>query len=163
MRGSARVATLFGSLCFVGILCLTGVVVGGGTKSDSEVKVTAAASKIDPSRKQVVTITMVHNLDWHTYANPVGNDDFRANQTLVTINAKAKPQSIKIDYPAGKVHKDKDIGDYSIYEDKVEIKATVVRAEGDASPLEVSVRILACNNAKGVCLLPATVKFSLKD
>jgi len=155
-------------LTAIAVLGLAAIVISvntsaAGVKSDSEVKITAASGKPDSSGKQIVTITLAHNPDWHTYANPVGNDSFTTNQTLVTIKAKTKPTSIKIDYPTGKLHKDKDVGDYSVYEGKVEIKATVVRAEGDTSPLEVSVKIVACNDKKGMCLLPATVKLAVKE
>ncbi|MCI0379128.1 MAG: protein-disulfide reductase DsbD N-terminal domain-containing protein [Gemmataceae bacterium] len=133
----------------------------GGKKSDAEVKVTAKGAKPDAGGKQVVTITMIHNKGWHSYANPVGNEDFENAQTEVKITAKTKPEKIKIEYPEGKLHKDKIVGDYKIYEDKVEIKAVVQRAAGDASPLEVSVRFMACHE-KGVCLLPATVKLKVE-
>lgn len=132
----------------------------GGKKSDSEVKITAAATKPDAAGKQVLTVTMVHNKGWHTYANPIDNADFEANKTVVAVNAKVKPVSVKIDYPSGKVHKDKIVGDYKVYEDKVDIRAIVQRAQGDTSPLEVSVRIIACHD-KGICLLPAQVKLSV--
>lgn len=132
----------------------------GGKKSDSEVKVSATASKADASGKQLVTITLVHNKGWHTYANPVGNEELTSAQTVVTISAKTKPAAVKIEYPEGKLHKDKLAGDYRVYENKVEIKAVVQRASGDTGPLEVSVRIMACHE-KGVCLLPATVKLTV--
>src|SRR5262245_49240700 len=73
----------------------------GSVKSDSEVKITASATKPDGDGKQMITITMIHNKDWHTYANPVGNEDLASNQTKVTITAKQKPTSVKIDYPPG--------------------------------------------------------------
>jgi thiol:disulfide interchange protein len=129
----------------------------GGKKSDSEVKVTVSGEKPDASGKQLVTVTMVHNKGWHSYANPVGNEDFTSAQTVVNVTAKVKPASVKVAYPAGKVHKDKVVGEYKVYENKVEIPVLVQRAEGDTSPLEVSVRFMACHD-KGVCLLPATVK-----
>src|SRR5205807_7639579 len=110
--------------------------------------------------KQLVTVILAHDLGWHTYANPVGNDDFDSNKTVVTVKAKGKPVNVKVDYPTGKVHKDKIIGDYKIYEDQTRIQATVQRDPGDTSPLEVNVRIIACHD-KGVCLLPATVKVTV--
>ena len=50
------------------------------------------------------------------------------------------------------------VGDYSIYEGKVEIKATVQRAKGDIGPLEVKVKFQACSDVSKTCLVPATVK-----
>ncbi len=129
----------------------------GGKKSDSEVKVTAKAGKLGADGKQVVTITMVHNKGWHSYANPVGNDELTSTQTIVTVSAPVKPVLVKVEYPAGKVVKDKTVGDYKVYENKIDIPVTVQRAQGDSGPLEVSVRFMACHD-KGVCLLPATVK-----
>lgn len=139
----------------------SGALEAGGKKSDSEVKVTAKAGKLGADGKQVVTITMVHNKGWHSYANPVGNDDLASTQTLITVSAPVKPVSVKVDYPDGKVVKDKTVGDYKVYEDKIDIPVTVQRAQGDTGPIEVSVRFMACHE-KGVCLLPATVKQKLE-
>src|SRR5437660_7834389 len=79
----------------------------GGKKSDSKVKVSATVTKPDAAGKQLVTVILAHDLGWHTYANPVGNDDFDSNKTVVTVKAKGKPVNVKVDYPTGKVHKDK--------------------------------------------------------
>src|SRR6266478_3541233 len=73
----------------------------GGKGSDSEVKVSAAAAKPDAAGKQIVTVTLLHNKGWHTYANPVGNDDFDNNKTLITVFAKGKPVDAKVEYPPG--------------------------------------------------------------
>ena len=51
---------------------------------------------------------------------------------------------------------DKVLGKYRVYEGKVTIKAAVRRAKGDTSPLEVSVKLQACDDKQ--CLLPATIK-----
>jgi DsbC/DsbD-like thiol-disulfide interchange protein len=129
----------------------------GGKKSDSEVKISATQAKPDGKGNQVVIVTLEHNKGWHTYANPVGNMDFDSNKTVVSLNANGKPVEAKIEYPTGKVTKDKVVGDYNVYENKVQIRAAIQRAPGDNSPLEVNVRIIACHE-KGICLLPATVK-----
>jgi DsbC/DsbD-like thiol-disulfide interchange protein len=157
----ARRIVLTGAILGTALLVLAAAhVQAGGKKSDSEVKVTATATKPDGAGKQVVTVTLAHNKGWHTYANPVGNDDFDGNKTVVTVFAKGKSLAAKVDYPAGKVTKDKIIGDYNVYENKTEIQAVVQRAQGDTSPLEVTVRILACHE-KGICLLPASVKVTV--
>ena len=44
-------------------------------------------------------------------------------------------------------------------EGEVVIKAMVERAKGDTGPLEVSVKLQACNES--TCLLPATIKLSV--
>ena len=134
-----------------------------GKTSESVVKVTAKADKPDADGKQTVTITLAMDKDWHTYANPVGVEDLEEAQTKVTISAKVKPTDVKIDYPKGKLVKDTVIGNYSIYENKVTIKATVRRAKGDTSPLEVSVKIQACIDTpeQRKCLMPSTVKVTV--
>jgi DsbC/DsbD-like thiol-disulfide interchange protein len=134
----------------------------GGKNSESVVKLTAKADKPDADGKQVVTITMNVDKDWHTYANPPGLEDLENSQTVVEISAKTKPESVKIDYPKGKMRKDEVVGDYRIYEGKVEIKATVQRAKGDAGPLEVKVKFQACSDVTKTCLLPATVKMTVE-
>jgi hypothetical protein len=139
------------------ILYASGPVHAQAKKSDSEVDVSAAATKLDGSGKQVITVTLLHHKNWHTYANPVGNPDFANNKTVVTVFAGGKQIDAKIDYPTGRIIKDKIVGDYKVYENKVDIKATIQRSPGDNGPLEVSVRVLACNE-KGICLLPATKK-----
>src|SRR5438552_2167658 len=78
-----------------------------GKRSDSEVKISAVATKPDAAGKQVITVTLAHSEGWHTYANPVGNDDFDSNKTVVTVLANGKPIDAKIEYPVGKVTKDK--------------------------------------------------------
>ena len=137
-------------------VCASGPAQAQGKKSDSVVLVTATATKPDASGKQVVTVTMKMDKGWHTYANPVGLEDLKPAQTIVTVTGKAKPKEVKVDYPPGKLVKDKMLGDYRVYEDKVEIKAAVTRAKGDTGPLEVTVKIQACDEK--TCLLPASVK-----
>jgi hypothetical protein len=130
--------------------------------SESVVKVTAKADKPDADGKQVVTITMGIDKDWHTYANPVGLEDLQDSQTVVEFGGKTKPASVKIDYPKGKVQKDEVVGNYSIYEGKIEIKATVQRAKGDRGPLEVKVKFQACSDVTKTCLVPATVSLKVE-
>lgn len=129
-------------------------------KSDSVVKASAKADKLDAEGKQTVTITLDIEKPWHLYANPVTNEDLASAQTEVTISAKKKPESVKIDYPAGKVIVDAAVGNYKVYEGKVTIKARVKRAKGDTSPLEVSIKLQSCDDKR--CLLPATVKITAK-
>jgi DsbC/DsbD-like thiol-disulfide interchange protein len=126
-------------------------------KSDSEVKITAKADKPDGDGKQTVTVTIMINKSWHIYANPVGLDDFANAATVVTVTGKNKLEDVKVDYPAGTLVKDKMLGNYRVYEEKVEIKAVVKRAKNDTGALEVSVQLMACND-KNACLAPATVK-----
>jgi DsbC/DsbD-like thiol-disulfide interchange protein len=123
------------------------------------VKVTAAADKPDADGKQTVTITLVPESGWHVYANPVGHVDLEDAQTVVKITGKGKPEVVKIEYPAGKVEKDKIVGEYKVYQDKTEIKAVVRRAKGDTEKLEVSVFLQACDGKR--CLASDTVKVTV--
>jgi hypothetical protein len=130
-----------------------------GKKSDSVVKASAKADKPDKDGKQVVTITLDIDSKYHIYANPVGQDDFKDNQTAVSITGRVKPESVKVDYPAGEKVEDKVVGDYKVYRGKVAIKAVVQRAKDDNGALEVAIKVQACS--KSSCLLPATLKVSV--
>ncbi len=129
-------------------------------KSDSKVKITAKAEKPGPDGKQLVTLTLAIENGWHLYANPVGNEDFADNQTVVSAVPKSKHQVLKIAYPPGKVMKDKTVGDYKVYEDTVAIKVEVRRAKDSTEPLELNVKLQACNDK--TCLLPATAKVKVE-
>lgn len=130
----------------------------GGTKSDSRVKAIASASKIKDGL-QTVTITLDIEKGWHLYANPVNHEFLEGGQTTVKIAAKEKLTEVKIKYPAGKTIIDKK-EKYDVYEGVVKIEATVKRAAGDSSPLEIGVAVQACDNK--VCLQPATIKLTAK-
>jgi DsbC/DsbD-like thiol-disulfide interchange protein len=136
--------------------------VQAGKKSDAEVKVTVSARKPDASGMQTLTVTLNVNKGWHIYANPVGNSTLAEAATkVVKVTAKEKVEDVKPAYPAGKLIRDKDVGNYKVYEDKVEIPVTLKRTAGDISPLQVELRFMACSD-KGVCLMPATVKITAK-
>jgi hypothetical protein len=125
-------------------------------KSDSKVKITTKADKAGADGKQVVTLTLTIENGWHLYANPVGNEDFADNQTVVATVPKSRHEILKVEYPPGKVVKDKIIGDYKVYENTITIKTQVRRAKDSTDPLELNVKVQACNEKN--CLLPATVK-----
>jgi hypothetical protein len=131
----------------------------GAKRSDSVVKSTATADKPDPSGKQTVTIKLAIDKEWHLYANPIGNADLESSQTTVSVAAKDKPLTAKVEYPKGKTVKDPLIGDYATYEGEISIKAVVDRSSGDAGPLEVTIKFTACSDK--TCLLPATVKLTV--
>jgi len=127
--------------------------------SDKKVKATATADKAGADGKQVVSITLEIDPAYYIYANPVENAVFGPTQTTVTITSKNKPESVKIDYPAGEVMTLKEAGEFKVYKGKVTIKATVQRAKGDSGSLEVEVKVYACD--KGSCLPPGTLKLSV--
>jgi DsbC/DsbD-like thiol-disulfide interchange protein len=142
------------------IAVLTGTARAQLKKSDSVVKIEAKADKIADDGTQDVTITLNIDKGWHLYANPVGNDDLTENQVSVTLTSKNKLKDVKIDYPAGKLVVDKTVGDYKTYEGTVTIKAKVTRDKGDTEPINVAVKLQACD--KTTCLAPATAKLTAK-
>jgi hypothetical protein len=131
----------------------------GAKTSESVVKITGKADRPGADGKQTLTLTVAIDSPWHLYANPVGSEDLSSAQTTVTVNAGGRPAQAKVDYPAGKTIKDKAFGEYKVYEGTVTIKAHVQRAKGDTGPLQVSVKLQACNDKS--CLLPSTVKLSV--
>jgi DsbC/DsbD-like thiol-disulfide interchange protein len=151
-RRVLRAAAVAGLL--IGVACGVGAgQAAEGTKSDSRIKVTAAADKPGADGKQVITVTLTIDKGWHTYANPAGD---LGTPTVVKVEGK-KGDEVKVDYPEGKLVKDK-FGDMIIYEGSAAIKVTVARAAGD-SPLKLKVKVQACNEE--TCLQPATVEVSV--
>jgi uncharacterized protein YyaL (SSP411 family) len=134
---------------------------GGVRKSDAVVKVTAKADPEKPGDdgKQIVRVTFAIEPGWHIYANPPGLEDLATGQTTVVVSARTKPKDVKMEYPAGKVINDPALGKYRVYEGRVTVKATVRRAAGDTSPLEITAKFQACDERQ--CLLPATRKVTV--
>lgn len=149
---TTRWALLLTGLVFA--LTHAGVPGQGAKKSDSVVKASATAEKPDGEGKQVVTVTLMIDTGWHTYANSVPAD-FPGLPTTVSVD-QVKKESVKVDYPTGKAMKDPTVGDYSVYEGKVDIKVVVQRDKGDTAPLAVNVKVQACSDKQ--CLLPSTIK-----
>lgn len=130
-----------------------------GRSSDKFVKVSAVAKPDKPGADglQVVIVTLAIDKEWHLGANPPGETGVA---TTLTVAAKEKPE-VKIDYPPGKAIKDPTVGEYRVYEGTVAIRATIRRARGDNSPLELSVKFAACSDKDMTCLPPVTVKLAL--
>jgi len=141
-------------LAALAVALFPGTAAAQATKSDKVVKASARASKPDAEGNQTVTITLDVEKPFHLYANPVDNKGLTSVQTKVDFPADVKV--VKIDYPAGTLHKDKDFGDYKVYEGKATIKAIVRPAKGGS--LQFRVKIQACDNKR--CLLPATLKLT---
>ena len=114
------------------LVCLGAVRMTQGQlkKSDAYVKITAEPGPVDSAGKQVITLKVVIDKGWHIYANPVGLADLEGGQTRVEVKGA---KVLKADYPAGKLNKDKIVGDHNIYEDSVVIKVEVERGK-DATP-----------------------------
>ncbi len=133
---------------------------GGAKRSDSVVKIEAKADKPAADGQQTITLTVRIDEGWHLYANPVPKD-FPGIPITVTFVGKNKPQDVKVDYPKGKTVKDPLVGDHQVYEGTIKITAKVRRAKGDTGPLEMDVKVQACNKDK--CLLPGNVKVTAKE
>ncbi len=135
-------------LLVAGLLGLTALVVSGplvsGQEKKSEVKVEASAEKPDADGKQVILITLDIEKGYHTYANPVDNEDLASVQTTVKITGKNPLEKVGTEYPQGKLVVD-PAGNHRVYEGKVTIKAMVKRAKGDTEPLQITVKYQACN------------------
>ena len=129
------------------------------------VKVQASAGK-GAADKQVVLVELQIDKGWHIYANPVGQETLEGAQTEITIAGPGKPKLLKVEFPKGRKIEDKLVGDYSVYEGKVEVKVIVERAPGDKEPLELTAKFVACEESKdgkvGRCLLPAKVTVKVR-
>ena len=141
-------------LVVAGLLCLVGGEAVRAAGSESKVKINVTAEKPAADGKQTIIIDLDIEKDWHAYANPVGNDMLATAATKVILDSKLT--DVKIDYPKGKTVIDPVLGNYDIYEGKVQIKATVKRGKDDG-PLQVKVKFGVCND-QGMCLLPSIVE-----
>jgi uncharacterized protein YyaL (SSP411 family) len=127
-------------------------------KSEAVVKIEATATKPDADNRQTITVTIAIEKPWHLYANPVP-EDFPGIPTSLTAESQGKSLDVKVDYPRGKLVKDKTLGNYHVYEDQVKIQASVQRSKDDVAPLTVIAKIQACSDKQ--CLLPGTVKVKI--
>jgi uncharacterized protein len=133
---------------------------GKSKNSADVVAATATLGPADKDGKRALTLTLKVEKPWHLYANPVENDDLQRAQTVVDVYGGGKKLPIAVDYPKGRVEKDKT-GDYRVYEDEIVLKGVVTA--NDATDLEVRVRVQACTSGEnGRCLSPATVTIPVK-
>lgn len=129
---------------------------GGLAKSDSKVKATAVAGKLDATGKQVITLTLDIEKGWHLYANPVGNEDFAGNKTEVVVKGAVNPDATKVAYPKGDPYKQAGQS-FMIYEHQIRIPILVQRTEKGS--VDLFIRVNACSEGdNGVCLPGGTVK-----
>jgi hypothetical protein len=128
----------------------------GDKTSAGKVKAQATATKPDASGKQVITVTLDIDKGWHLYANPPDNKIVADAQTVVTVKTPVKPQSVDVKYPPGSRYFDEVAKEtFKVYEGRVMIRAIVQRAAGDTGPLQVLVKVNACN--RNTCLKEATI------
>lgn len=148
-------ATLISSMV---LLLAASVAMAQPKRSDTVVKAQAKADKPDAAGKQTLTLTLTIDDGWHLYANPVPKD-FPGIPVSVTVDSKVKPANVKVEYPKGKLVKDATVGDHQVYEKTAVIKVNVERAKGDASPLDLSIKVQTCNDKS--CLMPGTIKLKV--
>jgi DsbC/DsbD-like thiol-disulfide interchange protein len=154
--GRTNLRSLLGVLALAAILAgKTEPALAQAKKSDSVVKVEVTADKPDADGKQTITITLDIDKDWHIYANPVDNEDLTNAQTVVSVMSKGKLAGVNVAYPPGKLQGEKD-EKYKVYEGRVAIKAQLKRVKGDNQPLEVAIKLQACDAR--TCLVPAIIK-----
>ena len=140
-------------LALLALVVVAGPAFAQVKKSDSVVKA-AAAAKPGADGATEVTLTLTIDAPWHIYANPVGNEDFEANATKVEV-VGVPAADVTADFPKGKEVVDAKIGNYRVYDDKVEIKLTVKRAGGSDGPLQLKVTVQACDDSR--CLPAGTI------
>lgn len=152
-----------GTLCALAATLLMGTSAdAGGLASDSRVKVSATAGKIDATGKQLLTVTLVVDKKWHVYANPVKHEDYESIRTEIRVKSGAKLVRFDVRYPAGKLYIDENLPSLKlmVYNEKIDIPVLLQRAAGDVSPLDLAVTFCACDSKN--CLKPSTVKIVLK-
>ena len=82
--------------------------------SQSKVKITASASKIEKIGEQTLTVTVTIDKGWHIYANPVNSELVKDAATVVKVGAKSPVSDVKVAYPPGK--RSGDIEKFDAYE-----------------------------------------------
>src|SRR5580765_2268 len=70
-------------------------------KTETLVVLSATGGKIDKNGQQTITIKMQVAKGWHAYANPVKNEDYETNHTVVKVTSAKNLQKVDINYPAG--------------------------------------------------------------
>jgi uncharacterized protein len=125
------------------------------------VKATATLGPADKDGKRALTVQVQIDKPWHTYANPVENDDLEGARTNVEVYAAGKKLPAKIEYPKGSVEKDEKGAEYRVFVGEIAITGTV--SPKDSAELEVRVKVQACTSGEnGRCLQGATLKIPVK-
>jgi uncharacterized protein YyaL (SSP411 family) len=125
------------------------------------VKATATLGPPDKDGKRALSVKLEIDKPWHTYANPVENDDLEGARTTVEVYAGGKKLPAKIEYPKGTAEKDEKGAEYRVYAGEVTITGSVTAA--DATDLEVRIKVQACTTGEnGRCLQGATLRVPLK-
>jgi hypothetical protein len=126
--------------------------------SSGKVNVKAVAGKIGADGTQTITLNLMIEKGWYIYANPVGNEDFKGNETTVKVSSKPAPADAKTTYPAGQKY-----DTYNVYKEQVMITTVVRRAAGDTAPLQLSIHVNSCSYESMICLLPGEIKLTVPN
>lgn len=126
--------------------------------SSGKVNVKATASKIGADGTQTITLNLTIEKGWYIYANPVGNEDFKGNETTVKVISKPAPAEVKTNYPAGQKY-----DTYNVYKEQVTLTTVVRRAAGDTAPLQLSIHVNSCSSDSMICLLPGEIKVTVPN
>src|ERR1051326_2577120 len=141
------------------LVLVAGVVPAAPKTSDTKVKATVSASKLDSSGKQTIEITLKIDEGWHLYANP-NTEYFKDSQVVVTASAAGKRLEPTVDYPKGKLVPPKgNLPAYYTYEGTVTIKMTVDRSKGGSNAVDLNITVYACDAT--TCLLGGEIKLQV--
>jgi len=148
-------------------LVLTGVASGDEPaktvprSSADAVKITSASSKPDGAGRQTVILTFEIEKDWYFLANPVGHDAFVPTLTVVKAEDSDNLREFKVEYPVGTTRKNMYVGDYNIYEGKVQVRVILQKIPGNNDPIKLSIRWQACHD-EFCTLKPARVTITVR-
>jgi uncharacterized protein YyaL (SSP411 family) len=123
-------------------------------KASADVVTAALSIAAGKDGKQEATVKLKIADGWHIYANPVGDAELLASQTVLSVYADDKEIEAKVAYPSGKEHKDITGSKYNIYAGAAEISATFTAPRN--AKIEARVKIIACK--EDGCLLPSVLK-----
>ncbi len=152
-------------MIFALVLVLAAASANQAGEREKIVKGSVKASNIDAEGKQTVTVTLEIKKGFYIFANPIdlkfkdkSEPDFELDQVNVSVKAK-EPLKVKVFYPAANTRSDGPIS-YKYYEGIVAVEASLQRAAGDQSPLEITIHCRPM--ARTVCMPPERIKLTAK-
>ena len=99
--------TLLRNSAFLGLLFLISAPVLWAQEEVKVIKASIKAAEGKEPGSQLLTLTLHIASPFHIYANPVGLEDLENVQTTVKVSGKTALKSVKVDYPKGKLVKDR--------------------------------------------------------
>lgn len=145
------------------ILALSGLaglaVQAGDGASETKVKVSVQAGKIDDAGNQTIAVNIAVDPDWHIYANPVDLPSMERSATVLKLATESTGKLLKVAYPPGVKYTAKNGDVMLVYKGKVAVQAIVQRASNEPAPV-LALQVYACND--NVCLPKGIVELPLK-